>query len=195
MKNALKMLALLIALTLAVNAQAQEAKNPAPLGQAQTSQTKGIDLYKDPMLASYLSITIPGLGQIYAGEKKRGFLFLAGIVGAFGSAYAFYEPAELHLSDYDKTEFGGNGDGLLGTLEVKNWEDHKFEGDAFDRLSTGRKVGAIAGAVAGVGLYIWNVIDANKQAKHHNRRLAQRKFDLGLHAGPDRAGVALNMHF
>lgn len=192
MKFTTKILALLITLTLTANTHAQEAQNLAPLRQ---SATDNISLTKDPMLAGYLSTTLPGLGQFYVGKKKRGVLFMASIIGAFGSAYAFYHPAELHLADYDKTQFGGNGDGLLSTIEVTNWENKKYEGDAFDSLSNGRKVGAITGVVTGVGLYIWNVIDANKQAKHHNQQLAQRKIDLGLQTSPDRAGLALNVHF
>ncbi|MDP6039225.1 MAG: hypothetical protein QGG64_11800, partial [Candidatus Latescibacteria bacterium] len=142
MKTAFKTLALLILLTLTSQAQAQGPENFAPLRQVEFETPGKIELYKDPLIATYLSATLPGLGQFYTGEKKRGFLFLTSIVGAFGSAYAFYKPAELHLADYDKTNFGGNGDGLLSTTEVQNWEDHKFEGDAFDQLSTRRKVGA-----------------------------------------------------
>ena len=195
MKTAFTTLALLVALTLTSKAQAQEPENLAPLRQTEFHTSNKIELYKDPLIATYLSATLPGLGQFYTGDKKRGFLFLTSIVGAFGSAYAFYKPAELQLADYDKTNFGGNGDGLLSTTEAQNWEDHKFEGDAFDQLSTGRKVGAITGVAAGIGLYIWNVIDARKQAHNHNRQLAQRRVNLGLQVSPDHAGLALNMNF
>ena len=138
---------------------------------------------------------MPGLGQFYSGKKKRGFLFLTSIVGAFGSAYAFYKPAELDLADYDKPEFGGNGDGLLSVVEAQNWNDREYEGEAFDRLSTTRKVGAITSVAAGIGLYIWNIIDARSPANNHNQRLAQRRVNLGLQAGPDHAGLALNINF
>ena len=102
---------------------------------------------------------------------------------------AFYEPADLDLTDYDRPEFGGNGDGQLSVVEMQNWEDKKLHDDAFKNLSTTRKVGAITGLVTGAGLYIWNVIDAHKSAKAHNRQIAQRKMDLGLQAGPDGAGL------
>ena len=67
--------------------------------------------------------------------------------------------------------------------------------DAFDQLSTRRKVGAITGVVAGLGLYIWNILDARKQAHNHNRQLVQRRINLGLQAGPGHAGLALNVNF
>ena len=195
MNTAFRTLVLLAALSLATQSQAQEPENLAPLRQAEPQISGQIELYKDPFVASYLSGTLPGLGQFYTGHKKRGFLFLTSIVGAFGSAYAFYKPAELELADYDKTDFGGNGDGLLSTVEVHNWEDGKFKDDAFDQLSTSRKVGAIAGVAAGLGLYIWNVIDAHKQANKHNQRVVQRRVNLGLQAGPDRAGLELKLNF
>ena len=179
MKTALTTLALIIMLAPTSRAQAQEQRP---------------ELYKDPLVAAYLSATLPGLGQFYTGHKKRGLLFLTSIVGAFGSAYAFYEPAELELADYDKTEFGGNADGLLSIAEAQNWEDREFEDDALDRLSTGRKVGLITSAAVGLGLYIWNVIDAPKRAHEQNRQVLQR-VGLELLTGPDRAGLALKVTF
>ena len=121
MKTAFTTLALLVALTLTSRVQAQ-------------AQEQEPELYKDPLIALYLSATLPGLGQFYTDDKKRGLLFFTSIVGAFGSAYAFYSPADLELADYDKTNFGGNADGLISTTEAQNWEDEKFEDDAFDQF-------------------------------------------------------------
>ena len=180
MKTAFTTLALLVALTLTSRAQAQ-AQEP--------------ELYKDPLIALYLSATLPGLGQFYTDDKKRGLLFFTSIVGAFGSAYAFYNPADLELADYDKTNFGGNADGLISTTEAKNWEDDKFQDDAFDEFSTGRKVGVITSVAVGLGLYIWNVIDAPKRAHDRNRQVLQRRVGVELLTGPDRVGLALRVNF
>ena len=188
MKHTFIALALLASVTL-------PTKAPAQLRQAEVQTTVEIELYKDPLVATYFSATLPGLGQFYTGHKKRGVLFLAAVVGAFGSAYAFYEPAELTLADYDRVNFGGNADGLLGTTEVQNWEDQKFEDDAIDRLSDGRKAGLVISAAVGLGLYIWNVVDAPKQARDHNRQLTQDRVGLDLRAGPDRADLALRVRF
>ena len=89
MKTAFTTLALLVALTLTSRVQVQ-------------AQEQEPELYKDPLIALYLSATLPGLGQFYTDDKKRGLLFFTSIVGAFGSAYAFYNPADLELADYDK---------------------------------------------------------------------------------------------
>ena len=195
MKTALTAFALFVALTVTSRAQAQAPGAPAPSAQTQLQTSDTGKLYKDPVEAMYFSAIVPGFGQIYTGHYKRGLLFLGSIIGAFGVAYASYEPAQLHLADYDSTAFGGNGDGLINTAETKNWEDHKFEDDAFDRLSTGRKVGLVTGAAVGAGLYIWNILDARTRAHNHNRQLAQRRISIALQAGRDRAGVALGVNF
>lgn len=188
-------LALIVALTHASRTQAQTPVDPAPSGQAPLRIPESSELRKDPVIAMYLSATVPGLGQIYTGDKKRGLLFMASIIGAFGAAYASYEPAALHLDDYDSATFGGNGDGLISTAEARNWQERRFEDTAFDRLSTGRKAGVITGAALGAGLYIWNVFDARSRAHDHNRQLAQRRVSVGLEAGRNRASLAVGVNF
>lgn len=195
MKAILAALTLFGVLAVTSSAQAQTPADPAASGPTQLKTSSTIELSKDPVAAMYFSAVVPGFGQIYTGDYTRGLLFLGSIIGAFGAAYASYEPAQLHLADYDSTAFGGNGDGVLNTAETKNWEDHKFEDDAFDRLSTGRKVGLVTGAAVGAGLYIWNILDARTRAHNHNRQLAQRRISIGLQAGRDRAGVALGVNF
>lgn len=152
-------------------------------------------ILKDPMIAGLMSASLPGLGQIYAGERTKGLLFLVGTIGAFGGTVAFADPANLDLIDYDNVKYGGNGDGMMSAAELQNWEDGDFQDDAFGDLSTGRKVGAITTAVTGVGLYIWNIIDARSSARSHNRKVMQRRFDLGMTASENQTGLALNMHF
>jgi hypothetical protein len=195
MKAIFAVLALFGVLAVTSSAQAQTPADPAASGQTQLKTPSALELPKDPVAAMYFSAVVPGFGQIYTGDYKRGLLFLGSIIGAFGAAYASYEPAQLHLADYDSPAFGGNGDGLLNTAETKNWEDHKFEDAAFDRLSTGRKVGLVTGVAVGAGLYIWNILDARTRAHNHNRELAQRRITIGIQAGRDRAGVALGVNF
>lgn len=147
---------------------------------------------KDPLIAGYLSATMPGLGQIYTGRKGRGFLIMAGMLGTLGTAAALYEPARLELSDYDRTDYGGNGDGVLSVTEVTNWEEGEYEDDAFTALSGGRKAGIIIAGAAGLGLYIWNIIDARSLARDHNR---ERGFSLGPAIVPGGAGAAVALRF
>lgn len=162
-----------------------------PFNQIPTSEL----LFKDPMIASLMSASLPGLGQVYAGQKKRGLLFFIGTVGAFGTAVGLAEPAHLELSDYDRSAYGGNDDGLLGATEIENWEEGEFQDDAFKNLSDGRKAGAITSGVIGLGLYVWNIIDARGAARAHNETARARRIELGFTQGRDHTALALNLNF
>lgn len=194
MRTLVAALTLLVVLAITSTAGAQTLVS-APADQPEPRASDSAELPKDPVVAMYLSATVPGLGQIYAGDHKRGVLFLASVIGAFGAAYASYEPARLHLADYDRTAFGGNADGLISTAEAQNWQDRRSEDTAFDSLSTGRKAGLITGAAVGAALYIWNVFDARARANGHNRQLAARRTNVRLEAGPHRAGAAVDVNF
>ena len=63
MNTAVRTLVLLAALSLATQSQAQEPENLAPFRQVEPQTSGKIELYKDPLVASYLSATLPGLGQ------------------------------------------------------------------------------------------------------------------------------------
>ena len=152
-------------------------------------------LFKDPMIAGLMSATLPGLGQFYAGQKKRGLFFFIGTGGALGAAAAFGEPADLELSDYDRSIYGGDGDGLLSATEIANWEEREYHDDAFRELSGRRKVGVITSGVIGLGLYVWNIVDARGAARAHNERARARRIELGLTRGTDHTGLALNLNF
>lgn len=173
---------------------AQTPAEPPRALDMQVQAAPTIEIPKDPLVAMYLSATLPGLGQIYAGNKTRGVVFMVSVIGAFATAYASYEPAILKLSDYDKAVYGGNADGLISVLETRNWQDRKFQDTAFESLSDGRKAGLITGALAGATLYIWNIIDARSQAHDHNRELGQRRVTMGLDAGPHRVGLMVGVN-
>ena len=152
-------------------------------------------ILKDPMFAGLMSASLPGLGQVYTGERKKGLLFFIGTIGALGATYGFAHPAVLDLVDYDRVEYGGNADGLMSVVELENWEDDKFQDDAFSDLSTSRKVGAITSASVGLSLYIWNIIDARRSSRAHNEQVVQRRIDLGMTASETQTGLALNYRF
>jgi len=183
------------ALGVASSVYAQAAADPAPERSGQVSAPGALQVPKDPVVAMYLSATLPGLGQIYTGHKTRGVLFMASVLGAFGGAYAAYKPADLALADYDAVHYGGNADGLISTTEAQNWQDRKYQDAAFKRLSDGRKAGVIAGAAVGASLYIWNILNARHEAHAYNRGLSGRRVSLALDAGPHRVGLAVGMNF
>ena len=113
------------ALGVASGVYAQAAGDPAPERSGQASAPRALQVPKDPVVAMYLSATLPGLGQIYTGHRARGVLFMASVLGAFGGAYAGYKPADLALADYDAVHYGGNGDGLISTTEAQNWRGRR----------------------------------------------------------------------
>lgn len=88
---------------------------------------------KNPIIAAILSWFIPGIGQIYAGQTKRGGVWLAiwiaYVVVAFvlsfigvGLLLFFIEPL-LHLAPaydaYDQTQKVNTGETQIGTGEAQ----------------------------------------------------------------------------
>ena len=69
--------------------------------------------FKDPSLATILSILIPGAGQMYAGKPLKGALVIAGILGSLGVAASVQEPEKCSESSINggpsiRTCTGGN---------------------------------------------------------------------------------------
>jgi len=98
---------------------------------------------KNPGLAAFLSLIIPGGGQIYLGNTKRGIMILA-LIPAL-AAIMFFVQRELLW--------------MLG-------EDFLMSGMGF---ITGITIIALPSIV----LYLWNVIDAYKQGKKYNNHVQQ----------------------
>lgn len=195
MRTIVRGICVIVALGVASSVYAQAAAEPSTERSGLVSARGTLDMPKDPVVAMYLSATLPGLGQIYTGKKTRGVLFMASVLGAFGATYAAYKPADLALADYDAVHYGGNADGLISTAEAQNWQDRKYQDAAFRRLSDGRKAGVIAGVAAGASLYLWNVLNARHEAHEYNRGLSERRVGLALDAGPHRVGLAVGMSF
>lgn len=195
MKVIVRGICVVVALGVASSVWAQGSADPAAERPGQIRASATLQVPKDPVVAMYLSATLPGLGQIYTGKKTRGVLFMASVLGAFGGAYAAYKPADLTLADYDAVRYGGNGDGLVSTIEAQNWQDRKYQDAAFKRLSDSRKAGVIAGAAAGASLYIWNILNARHEAHEYNRELSERRVSLALDAGPHSVGLSVGMNF
>ena len=83
----------------------------------------------------------------------------------------------------------------MSLTELQNWEDREYQDEAFENLSSGRKAGAITSAGIGIGLYIWNIIDARSSSRARNERVIQRRIELGMTANENQTGLALNFRF
>lgn len=113
----------------------------------------------DVKKATQLSTLMPGLGQAYAGNYMKATLFLSSELGAF--ALAGYNVARaLHYNKQNvfETGFLDARTGEFLTYEqgrTRMW-NHTFFSSMF--LATG------------IGLHIWNILDAPKTAEAYNSR-------------------------
>lgn len=113
----------------------------------------------DVQKATRLSTMMPGFGQAYAGNYTKATLFLTAELGTF--ALAGYNIARaLHYNDHDGFETGfqdpRTGKFLSADQARARMINHTFFGGIF--------------FLTGVGLHIWNVLDAPKTAAAYNNR-------------------------
>lgn len=128
---------------------------------------------RSTLKATILSATMPGLGQAYADNYLKATLFLSAEIGVF--ALASYNIARaLHYRNHDT--FGtGFYDERTSTFFTKEqiesrMSDHTIRGSLF--------------LITGIGLHIWNILDASKTAKAYNNRrnsVQMQQTDSGAH--------------
>lgn len=120
--------------------------------------------------ATVLSATMPGLGQAYADNYMKATLFLASEIGIF--SYASYHIARsLHYRNHDKFNTGfydERTDMFLSRDQVKvRSSDHAIKGSIF--------------IVVGIGIHVWNIIDASKTTEEYNNRRMSFQMQLTNH--------------
>ena len=113
----------------------------------------------DVKRATRLSTFMPGLGQAYAGDYTKATLFLTAELGTF--ALAGYNIARaLHYREQDVFETGfqdiRTGEFLTHEQGRTRMQNHTFFSGVF--------------LAAGIGLHIWNILDAPKTAEAYNNR-------------------------
>ena len=113
----------------------------------------------DVKRAARLSTFMPGLGQAYAGDYTKATLFLTAELGTF--ALAGYNIARaLHYRDQDVFE--------TGFQDVRTGEFLTPEQGQTRR--TNHTVLSGVFLAAGIGLHIWNILDAPKTAEAYNNQ-------------------------
>ncbi len=131
-------------------------------------------IQKDERLGVILSFTAPGFGQIYAGNTWRGIGIAAAEAICAGVVVGVVHSRKIKILDVNGQEY-----------EVLSTKDKK--------LSSGEAAAVVSAAVAGLGIYIWQLFDASKGVKNHNKALG---FDVGMtlmeHGQP---GVKLHLDF
>ena len=114
---------------------------------------------RSSLKASLLSASMPGLGQAYADNYLKATLFLTAEIGVFSLA-GYNIARALHYRNHDSFGTGfydertGN---FLNKDQVRSrMADHGIRGSLF--------------LITGIGLHVWNILDASKTAKEYNNR-------------------------
>lgn len=109
--------------------------------------------------ALLLSASMPGLGQAYADNYLKATLFLASEVCVFSLA-SYNIARALHYRNHDTFGTGFYDERIGNFLSRDQVEsrmaDHSIRGSLF--------------LIAGIGLHVWNILDASKTAENYNNR-------------------------
>jgi hypothetical protein len=117
---------------------------------------------QDPKICAFLSITFPGLGQLYQGNYWKTAAFTGSfLLGSITIAHLASENRERSAETVRFEDTDGNIRELT-TYDDPGWSDsHLDDGEKF--------VSVCAFAVVATS-YIWSVIDAYRSAKAFNRK-------------------------
>lgn len=109
--------------------------------------------------ASILSATMPGLGQAYADNYLKAALFLTAEIGVFSLA-SYNIARALHYRNHNEFNTGFYDERTNNFLDRNQIEsriaDHSIRGTLF--------------LITGIGLHVWNILDAPKTADAYNKR-------------------------
>ena len=114
---------------------------------------------RSSLKATLLSATMPGLGQAYADKYLKATLFLTTEIGVF--SLASYNIARALYYRKHGTFGTGFYDERTSTFLTKDqvksrMVDHTVRGSLF--------------LITGIGLHVWNIIDAQKTVEEYNNR-------------------------
>jgi hypothetical protein len=136
---------------------------------------------KDPLVAGLFSITCPGLGQIYCQKYLRGTIFFASEMGCFILASTLAGTKNVEYT-WTATNEDGEEKELTKTETINKW----------DELSGLERAGVVGLIMGGIGIHIWNIMDAYHIAQEHNQRLSWiGNVDLQLGFKNDNPGLKL----
>jgi len=142
---------------------------------------KSIVIPKDPVIASLYAVSIPGgLGQVYCGKYWRAAgVFISEIGLAVAGAYLRGEQQE----DFTYAVI----DSATGeTVYLKGKKTVKTEKSDQQKLAGNTLI------VTAIGIHIWSIFDAYRQANIHNRDMIKRpKKETGFNLKLKEDGIGL----
>lgn len=115
-------------------------------------------IQKDERLGVILSLGAPGFGQIYAGKTWRGIGIAFTEAICAGVVTGIAAERKVTVTDVE----GDNYE--VRTTKIK-------------KLSNGEVAAVATAAVAGLGIYIWQLFDARNCVRNHNKA---QGFDIGM---------------
>lgn len=109
--------------------------------------------------ATILSATMPGLGQAYADNYLKAVVFLSAEIGVFSLA-SYNIARALHYKEHNEFRtgfFDEKSDIFLDRNQIDSRiADHTLRGTLF--------------LITGIGIHVWNILDASKTAENFNNR-------------------------
>lgn len=128
---------------------------------------------RSPRKALFLSASMPGLGQAYSENYLKATLFLTAEIGIFSLASYNFARA-LHYRNHHTFGTGFYDERTSNFLtkdQVKaRVADHSIRGSLF--------------LITGIGLHIWNILDASKTAEDYNNRRISVQMQQTKHGVP-----------
>lgn len=157
--------------------KASRATQDAEIEQMYPLFRKHADQYypeRSSLKASLLSASMPGLGQAYSENYLKATLFLTAEIGVFSLA-SYNITRALHYRNHHTFGTGFYDERTSNFLtkdQVKaRMSDHSIRGTLF--------------LITGIGLHIWNILDASKTAEDYNNRrisVQMQQTKRGMHA-------------
>ncbi|MBL7959653.1 hypothetical protein JNL27_05370 [bacterium] len=131
-------------------------------------------IQKDERLGVILSLGAPGFGQIYAGKTWRGIGIVFTEAICAGVVTGIAAERKVIVTDIEGDDYE------VRTTKIK-------------KLSNGEVAAVASAAVVGVGVYIWQLFDARKCVRNHNKA---QGFDVGMTMMDNgRPGASLRLTF
>ena len=117
--------------------------------------------------ATILSATMPGLGQAYADNYLKAVVFLSAEIGIFSLA-SYNIARALHYKEHNEFRTGFFDEKTNMFLDRDQIDsriaDHTLRGTLF--------------LITGIGIHVWNILDASKTAENFNNRRISLQMQL-----------------